>query len=56
MGTIREMKEGETIDFPIERISSVRASANMVGMACRRKYKTTTRTGNGETIAVTRIS
>jgi hypothetical protein len=42
LGTIKSMKNGDVLSFPIERVTTVRASATVVSMQLRREYKTYT--------------
>lgn len=42
LGAIKSMKNGGILSFPIERITTVRATATVASMQLRRSYKTYT--------------
>lgn len=53
--TLANMEVGESNDFPIEQMRSVRAMASELGVIHDRKYRTRTNRQD-RTITVTRIS
>lgn len=52
---IEAMKVGTTIEFPIERISSVRALASNAGLIFQRTYRTES-DARKRVVSVTRVS
>ena len=51
---IRDLFEGESIDFPIDRLQSVKTTCTDLGLIYERKFKTKTNRVK-KTISVTRI-
>lgn len=51
---IRDLSEGESIDFPICRLQSVKTTCSDLGLIYERKFKTKTNRVK-KTISVTRI-
>ena len=51
---IRDLSEGESIDFPIHRLQSVKTTCTDLGLIYERKFKTQTNRVK-KTISVTRI-
>ena len=51
---IRDLSEGESIDFPIDRLQSVKTTCTALGLIYERKFKTKTNRVK-KTISVTRI-
>lgn len=51
---IRDLAEGESIDFPIDRLQSVKTTCTDLGLIYERKFKTKTNRVK-KTISVTRI-
>lgn len=51
---IRDLSEGESIDFPIDRLQSVKTTCTDLGLIYERKFKTKTNRVT-KTISVTRI-
>ena len=51
---IRDLSEGESIDFPIDRLQSVKTTCTDLGLIYERKFKTKTNRVK-KTISVTRI-
>lgn len=51
---IRDLSEGESIDFPIGRLQSVKTTCTDLGLIYERKFKTKTNRVM-KTISVTRI-
>lgn len=51
---IRDLPEGESIDFPIDRLQSVKTTCTDLGLIYERKFKTKTNRVK-KTISVTRI-
>ena len=52
---LREMKIGETISFPICRLSVIRSTASTLGLEMTRYYQTK-QSKESRTISVTRIA
>lgn len=51
---IRDLSEGESTDFPIDRLQSVKTTCTDLGLIYERKFKTKTNRVK-KTISVTRI-
>ena len=51
---IRSLEIGESKDFPIERLKSVRAQASELGVILNRKFRTVSNR-DARTVTVTRI-
>ena len=53
-GQIREMKVGQVLTMPIERVATVRTYASEIGVVLNRLYKTFT-DRNTRVVTVTRV-